>query len=145
MPAGNGYSIGQDSSVVIIDSAGGRLDFSIVTDFDSKENSKTINVEPMSGPMLTDEIPRGWEGSFGLDRGSTKLDDYFATRAATFFATNRLPTAQLFHYLSEADGTTSTWLYSAVTFKLSEAGKWAGADQVKQKVAFMASTKVRVS
>ena len=145
MPTGNGFSIGQDNSVVLIDSILGRVDFSIVTDFDVKETSKTVSVMPMSGPELRDEIPQGWEGSFGVDRATTAVDDYFATRAATFFATGRLPLIKMYQYIQEVNGTTSTWECNGVSLKLGDGGKFAGAEVVKQKISWFASTRIRIA
>lgn len=146
MPTANGYNIGQDNSVIIQDSLQGRVSFSIVTDFDDKEQSKTTKVVPMNGAALQDEIPELWEGSFSVDRASSGVDDYFATRAATFYATGMLPSVTMFRFVTEV-GTNakSTWQYSKCSLKLSDGGKWAGGEVVKQKISFTASTKVRVS
>ena len=145
MPTANGYNIGQDNSVIVIDSIQGRQDWSIVTDFDDKEASKSTKVVPMNGPAMQDEIPEMWEGSFSVDRASTAVDDYFAARAATFYTTGAVSSATMYRTITEVGtGSKSTWLYSKVSFKLADGGKWAGGEVVKQKINFTASTKVRV-
>ena len=147
MPTANGYNIGQDNSVIVIDSIQGRQNWSIVTDFDDKEVTKTTKITPMSsGPALQDEIPEMWEGSFSVDRASSGVDDFFAARAATFYATGQLSNATLYRTIT-AVGTNnkSVWQYGKVSFKLADGGKWAGGEVVKQKINFAASTKVRVS
>ena len=145
MPAGNGYSIGQDNSIVLIDSVQGRITFPIVTDFDVRETSKTVSVQPMSGPELRDELPQGWEGSFGVDRASTAVDDYFTTRASTYFATNTLSVVTMYQYVTETNGSTSCWECTGCTFKLADGGKFAGPETVKVKISWYASRRVRVS
>ena len=145
MPAGNGYSIGQDNSIVLIDSVQGKIVFPIVTDFDVRETSKTVSVQPMSGPELRDELPQGWEGSFGVDRASTSVDDYFTTRAATYFATNTLSVVTMYQYITEVNGSTSCWECTGCTLKLSDGGKFAGPETVKVKISWYASRRVRVS
>ena len=146
MPTANGYNIGQDNSIVLIDSIQGRVDFTIVTSFDDKEMSKTTKVVPMNGPALQDEIPELWEFSFEVDRASSAVDDYFATRAATFYATGKLSTLTLYRYVNEVGSTAkSVWQYSKCSLKLGDGGKWSGGDVVKQKISGTASTKTRVS
>lgn len=146
MPTANGYNIGQDNSIVLIDSIQGRINFTIITDFDDKEMSKTTKVVPMNGPALQDEIPELWEFSFSIDRASSGVDDYFAARAATFYATGQLPSVTLYRYVTEVGtNTKSVWQYSKCSLKLGDGGKWAGGDVVKQKISGTASTKVRVS
>ena len=138
------YNIGQDSSVVITDTIFGRLDLKIITSFDSHEMTATTKVRPMRGPSLQDEIPEGWEGSFEIDRGTSSLDDYISRRASTFYATNTLSTATLYHYVDEVGGGRSVFEYTRVTFKLSDAGKYHGGEVVKQKVSFFASERKKV-
>lgn len=145
MPTANGYNIGQDNSIIVTDSIQGRQNWSIVTDFDDKEMSKTTKVTPMNGPALQDEIPELWEGSFSVDRASSGVDDFFATRAANFYATGQLSNATMYRTITEVGTNKSVWQYGKVSFKLSDGGKWAGGEVVKQKINFTASTKVRIS
>jgi hypothetical protein len=145
MPTENGYNIGQDNRIVIVDSVQGRIDFTIQTSFDSHEVTATTKVRPMRGPALQDEIPEGWEGSFDIDRASAALDTYIAKRAQIFYATNQLSTASMYQYVDEVGGGRSVFEYTRVTFKLGDAGKYGGGEVVKQKVSFFASERRKVA
>ncbi len=144
MPTGNGYSLGSDNSVVIIGGTG-RIDLRIIIEFESKQMTKTTKVDPMQGPPLQDEVPMGWEMSFGFVRSGTALDDLFTTAEAVFYTTGILSNVTVFQYVTEQGGTQSCWQYDRVSLKLTEGGAWKGGEDVKMKVAGFASTKKRVS
>ena len=144
MPTGNGYSLGSDNSVVIIGPSG-RIDLRIVTEFESKQMTQAVKVKPMNGPPLQDEVPEGWELSFGFVRSGTALDDLFTSAEAAFYVTGVLNNVTVFQYVTEQGGTQSCWQYDRVSLKLTEGGTWKGGEDVKMKVAGFASTKKRVS
>ena len=60
MPTGNDYSLGSDNSVVIIGGTG-RIDLRIITDFESKQITKSTKVDPMNGPPMQTRCL--WDGS----------------------------------------------------------------------------------
>ena len=48
------------------------------------------------------------------------------------------------NYVTETDGSTSTYQYDNVIFRLSNAGTWKGDSSVKQKLEFFAIRRRRV-
>ena len=50
----------------------------------------------------------------------------------------------MYQYVSETDGSTSTYQYDNVTFKLASAGLWKGDASVKQKLEYFATRRRRV-
>jgi len=148
MPTANGYNIGSDSKVVVI-GPNGRIDMKLVTEFEVKQQTKAVKVEPLNGPPLQDEIPRGWDGSFSIDRASAALDTYFSQTEAAFYSGAVLPNATMFQTINEYTGTSvpsqSQWRYDNVSLKLIDAGSYKAADAVKQKVQFFASRRTRIS
>ena len=67
------------------------------------------------------ELPKGWEGSFEVERGNSAVDDFIAAAENQFYAGNgRVPTGTLYQYVTETDGITSTYQYDSVVFKLVE-------------------------
>ena len=46
--------------------------------------------------------------------------------------------------VSRLDGSTSTYQFDGVVFKLTNAGTWKGDQSVKQKLEFFATTRKRV-
>jgi hypothetical protein len=50
----------------------------------------------------------------------------------------------MYQYISEPDGSTSTYQYENVSFRLSSAGQWKGDSSVRQKLEFFAARRRRI-
>lgn len=141
--ASNGFTLGRNCQVVVIGPQG-RVDFTHVTAFESKQLTNPVRIARMDGTQLGADIPKGWEGSFEVERGSSSVDDMIATFEANYFAAGSLPTGTLYQYVTEVDGSTSTYQFDGSVFKLTNAGTWKGDQSVKQKLEFFATTRTRV-
>jgi hypothetical protein len=142
MPS-NAFSVGRDCQLVVMGPFG-RIDLTHVTGFDSHQLTTPIRIDRIDGTQLGAELPKGWEGSFELERGSSSVDDFIAKTEAAYLSGTAVPTGTLYQYVQEVDGSTSTYQYNGVVFKLSQAGSWRGDQSVKQKLDFFATTRVRV-
>lgn len=140
----NTFNIGRDTSLVLIAPTGARVDLSLVTGFQAKQNVHSLRVRPLTGPTQGADIPDGWDGSFEIERGSSTADDLFAQIESGFWATGTLGIGQIFQYVNEVNGSTSTYQYDGVTMHLSNAGDWKSDATVKETIAFFASTRKRV-
>jgi hypothetical protein len=138
------FNLGRDSSVVVIAPTGQRIDFSIVTGFDAKQTVHQLRIKPLTGPPQGVDIPDGWTGSFEIERGSSAADDLFSSIEQGFWATGALGIGQIFQYIQEVNGSTSTYQYDGVAMHLSDAGSYKADASVKQTIAFFASTRKRV-
>jgi hypothetical protein len=141
--ASNMFSIGRDCQLVVMGPFG-RIDLTHVTGFESHQVTASVRVDRIDGVLLAAELPKGWDGGFELERGSSAVDDFIAAIEAAFFAGNAVSTATLYQYVSETDGSTSTYQYSNAVFKLPQAGVWRGDTSVKQRLEFYASTRQRM-
>jgi hypothetical protein len=63
---------------------------------------------------------------------------------ATFINGQNVAAGTLYQYVTEPDGSTSTYQYTGVVFKLTLAGTWRGDSSVKQRLEFFASQRLRV-
>jgi hypothetical protein len=50
----------------------------------------------------------------------------------------------MYQYVTEADGSVSTYQFSGVVFKLANAGTWKGDAAVRQKLEFFATQRQRI-
>jgi hypothetical protein len=50
----------------------------------------------------------------------------------------------MYQYVTETDGSVSTYQYDNVIFRLSNAGSWKGDNSVKQKLEFFAVRRRRI-
>jgi len=141
--ATNTFSVGRDCQLVVIGPAG-RVDLTHVTGFDARQMTHAVRVDRLDGATLAAELPKGWEGSFELERGSPAVDDFIAAMEARFHAGGAVKPGTLYQYVLETDGATSTYQYDGVVFRLANAGAWRGDAAVKQKLEFFATRRKRV-
>jgi hypothetical protein len=139
----NAFSLGRDTQLVII-APSGRIDLTYVTGFESRQMTQPIRIDRLDGTQMAAELPKGWEGSFDLERGSSAVDDFIAATEQSFYTSGQLPTSTLYQYVTEADGSISTYQYDGAVFKLAAAGAWRGDAAVKQKLEFFAARRIRV-
>jgi hypothetical protein len=137
------FSIGRDCQLVVIGPAG-RVDLSYVTAFDSRQVTQPVRVDRLDGVQMATELPKGWEGSFEVERGSSAVDDFIAAAEVAYRTTGALPYGMVYQYVNEPDGSTSTYQYDGVAFRLVNAGIWRGDAAVKQKLEFFAASRVRL-
>ena len=137
------FSVGRDCQLVVMGPTG-RVDLSHVTGFESRQITHPIRVDRLDGTQMATELPKGWEGNFEIERGTSSVDDFIAAAENQFFTSGRVAPGTLYQYVTEPDGSTSTYQYDGVVFKLTSAGAWKGDASVKQKLEFFATRRRRV-
>jgi hypothetical protein len=142
MPS-NAFSVGRDCQLVVMGPFG-RVDLTHVTGFESRQVTAPVRIDRIDGTQLAAELPKGWDGFFELERGSAAADDFIAKVEAAFNAGSAVPAGTLYQYVSETDGSVSTYQYDGVAFKFAQAGVWRGDQSVKQRLEFYASTRRRI-
>ncbi len=148
MPANN-FSTGRDCQLVVIGpaaggAAGARVDLTHVTGFESRQMTHPIRIDRLDGVHMAAELPKGWEGHFDLERGSSAADDFIAGIEQAWHTQGLLQGATLYQYINEADGSTSTYQFEAAVFKMANAGSWKGDAPVRQRLDFFASRRKRI-
>jgi len=148
MPA-NTFSTGRDCQLVVIGpanagQAGARIDLTHVTGFESRQMTHPVRIDRLDGVHLAAELPKGWEGHFDLERGSPAADDFIAGIEQAWHTQGLIQGATLYQYISESDGSTSTYQFEAAVFKLTNAGAWKGDAPVRQRLDFFASRRKRI-
>jgi len=137
------FSIGKDTQLVVM-GPNGRVDLSHVTAFESRQLTQSVRVSRIDGVQLGAELPRGWEGSFEIERGNSVLDDFMSASEQQHFDGQLSPPATMYQYVTETDGSVSTYQYDGAVFRFANAGIWKGDAAVKQKLEFFASRRRRV-
>lgn len=141
--SGSMFSVGRDCQVVVL-GAYGRIDLEHVTGFEARQLTASIRVDRIDGVQLGAELPKGWDGTFELERGNSVVEDFIAHLEADFHAGSSPAPGTLYQYIAESDGSTSTYQYDNVVFRLASAGVWRGDASVKQRLEFFGSTRRRV-
>lgn len=137
------FSVGRDTQLVVM-GPNGRVDLEHVTAFESHQLTQSVRVSRLDGTQLGTELPKGWEGSFELERGNSVVDDFIAATEQTYFNGGSASVSTMYQYVNETDGSTSTYQYDNVTFKLANAGIWKGDSSVRQKLEFFGARRRRV-
>ncbi len=137
------FSIGRDTQLVVM-GANGRVDLSHVTGFESRQITSPVRISRLDGTQLGTELPKGWEGSFEVERGTSALDDFISDLEQSFFSGGGPQPGTMYQYITETDSSVSTYQFDGVVFKLASAGAWKGDASVKQKLEFYATRKRRI-
>jgi hypothetical protein len=137
------FSIGRDTQLVVM-GPNGRVDLSHVTGFESRQITNPIRVSRLDGTQLAAELPKGWEGSFDVERGTSVLDDFISGVEQNYYNGARVSSGTMYQYITEVDSSVSTYQFDGVVFKLASAGAWKGDASVKQKLEFYATRKRRI-
>jgi hypothetical protein len=139
----NAFSIGRDCQLVVIGPQG-RVDLTYVSGFESRQVTQPVRLDRLDGVPMGAELPKGWEGSFEVERGTSAVDDFIALAEQRFFNQGAMPAGTVYQYVTEVDGSISTYQYNGVVFKLANAGAWKGDASVKQKLEFFATQRKRL-
>jgi hypothetical protein len=137
------FSVGRDTQLVVMGPSG-RMDLEHVTSFESRQLTQSVRVSRLDGTQLGVELPKGWEGSFELERGNSVVEDFIASAELAYFTSGTSGIITMYQYINETDGSTSTYQYANVTFKLVNAGIWKGESSVKQKLEFFGVSRIRI-
>jgi hypothetical protein len=137
------FSIGRDTQLVVM-GPNGRVDLSHVTGFESHQITSPVRISRLDGTQLAAELPRGWEGSFEVERGTSALDDFISVIEQDFYNGGGAPSGTMYQYITETDSSVSTYQFDGMVFKLASAGAWKGDSSVKQKLEFYATRKRRI-
>jgi hypothetical protein len=137
------FSIGRDTQLVVMGPLG-RVDLTHVTGFESRQLTQSVRVSRLDGTHLGAELPKGWEGSFEVERGSSVVDDFIAAAEQQYYNGGSTSSGTMYQYIAETDGSTSTYQYDGVSFRLVNAGTWKGDASVKQKLEFFATRRQRI-
>lgn len=143
------FDTGKQCTLVLIGpgatpGATSRVDLPNITGFDCKQATVNVKVDKLDGIQLNAELPKGWTGSFDLERGSSAVDDLFARIEDQWLAAGTYTAGTIYQYVDEADGSSSTYQFDNVALKLDEAGNWKSDQSVKQRISFMANRRRRI-
>jgi hypothetical protein len=143
MPVNN-FSVGKDVSLDIIGPTG-PVRFNLITGFTAKPDTSDAKVKGLDGVTRHVLFPDGWIGSFDIERQDSGIDDYFAQLEANFYAGLNQSSVTLMETITEVSGAVTQYRFTGVLLKLEDAGDWKGDATVKQRIAFMASRRIKVA
>jgi len=138
------FSTGNDCRLVLIMGIIGRVELKHVIGFSASQIIKPLTVSRLNNTPLFKDIPGGWQGDFSLDRGDHTADDLASILEQMYWSGQRLPSGQIYQYISEPDSSTTTWLYDNATLNLANAGSWSQDSTVKQTIPWKSGRRRKV-
>ena len=138
------FSIGRNTRVVFRWN-GTRVELPSVTSFTSRQATVALNSAPLNSQPETFQVPNGWTGTVQCQRTNDNLDVLIADTEAAFWSAGTITNGTLYQYITEPDGSTTTWQYTNVSIVLDAAGSWSNDSMVMQSFNFTASQKVEIS
>lgn len=146
MPAINDFNIGRNVNVVVQHplATGGRLDLTIVTSFQATANTKDLTVDGLDGINRSRMLPQHWDIVISIDRASSALDDFAAALDNAYYTAGSVPAGTVYQYVTEMDGSQSTYQYDDVVFRINSSGEWKGDGPITQQLMGRCSRRRRV-
>lgn len=141
----NGYSVGRDVTLDIVDATGALVRPSIATGFSSKQITTDRDVQRLDGQNDGLYLPKGWSGDFDYERQNSVLEDYIVSIEASYYAGANLSPLTITETIRENNGAVTQYRYTGVQIKLDDSGAWKGDDTVKQKLAWTATRRQKIS
>lgn len=138
------YNVGRDCRVILVYN-GKRIKLPSVTGFQSQQQTNRLSSSPLNDIPKFFDVPNGWSGGFDFQRDNSGADDLFAEIEGGFWSAGTMITGNIYQYVTEADGTTSTYEYVGATIRLSNAGNWRSEAIVTQHIDFVASIRNKIS
>lgn len=140
---GNTYTIGRNCQVILLWS-GVRVDLRDVTGFSAMQEVKHQRADPLNSTPVEFTTPAGWRGQFQVDRGNSAVDDLIASIEAAFWSAGTIGSGTIYQYVTEPDGSLSTYEFTGVSLVLTSAGNFQADAIVKQTIGFFASQRVKM-
>src|ERR1700756_5408619 len=96
------FSVGRDTQLVVVGPAG-TIDLAHVTAFESRQVTQSVRVNRLDGSQMGMELPKGWEGSFELERGDSVVEDFIAAAEQSYYGGTMGTSSAMYQYVSETD------------------------------------------
>ena len=138
----NTYTIGRNCQVILF-WGGSQVDLADVTGFAAQQEVKHQRADPLNSTPIEFTTPSGWRGQFEVDRGSSAIDDLVVSIESAFWSAGTIGSGTIYQYISEPDGSQSTYEFTGVSLVLSNAGNYQADNIVRQTIGFFASQRVK--
>lgn len=144
MSAVSQFTVGRDGTLVLM-LPSGQLSLNY-TSFEVQQQTHAVMSRPVNSPTIPAELPDHWTAKFGIDRNSSALEDTIAATEATYWAGGNagLNGITIYQYVNETDGSTSAYMLTGCTLKLSDAGSYKQDAIVAQTLDVVASQRVKI-
>ena len=124
---------------------GANLALTNITKFDSKQNTEKETSKPLNSKPIFAHTPNGFTGTITFDRVDATIDTFFAQMEATYWANGLTFNGNITTYITELNGTTTQWLYSAASMTLSDAGSYESQKKITMRIDFESADREQIT
>ncbi|GCE82505.1 hypothetical protein [Komagataeibacter diospyri] len=138
------FNIGRDCRVVLVYD-GSRVDLPTITGFTVQQRTHQLTSNPLNDMPMFYDVPGGWSGQFTFQRDGAGADDLFTAIESGFWSAGTVVLGSIYQYLTECDGSLSTYEFVGASLQLSDAGHYQSEMLVSQTITFAARARNRIS
>lgn len=139
----DGLTSGQSSTVTWTDIDGNKK-FEILESFTFRENSNISDETAIDGVTRHPKFYMGWHGSAVYQRGSSALDDYFASQERNYYLGGDQINMTITQTIKEVNGSTTQWQFTGVVLMMEDGGSFSGTAIVKQSISWKANRRMKL-
>jgi hypothetical protein len=130
----NAFSVGKDITGILVSQTGVQVDLPHLTGVHFTPQYDTFKSKPLDGPTRQFDLPDGHQFSLKFDREDDSLDSFFAMIETAYWAVGGfVPTFTLYFYITERNGTQTTFEFSEVTVQYKP-GEWKSGAPVSGSI-----------
>lgn len=139
----NDFNVGSDTTLsLIVD--GQILRSAILTSFEARQITASLDSTGIDGVNRYDEIEKGWEGTLEYDRADSILDDFFAAKEAARYNGMPKPHISITETTTNVDGSVVKYRYPRCALKFDSIGARKGDSKVEPKVGWKSGRRIKV-
>ncbi|RFD18710.1 hypothetical protein DY926_15135 [Komagataeibacter melaceti] len=138
------FNVGRDCRVVLVYN-GSRIKLPTVTGFQAQQQTHRLMSMPLNDMPSFYDTPNGWSGGFDFQRDNSGADDLFAAIEGGFWEAGTMILGSVYQYVTECDGTSTTYEFMGATIRLTNAGHYQSENIVTQHIDFMARIRNKIS
>jgi hypothetical protein len=138
------FSVGFDSSWVVIAPNGTRLDLTGLVDVKWTRRYKTVPHDPLTGPPQERSLPAGHELMLTAERTNAALEQLASQIEQGWWASGSADSGtstngSAFLYFNNPDGSQTTHQFSGASLSFPDGGNYVTEGAVKQTIRIFAS------
>lgn len=139
-----GISTGKDIVLNFQDS-NGQAEFCRVKSFTSSQMTTNIESQALDGINRPFNIPKGWKGSFDMERTSSATEDYIAYLEGLYYSGQNQPYITITETITEQNSFITQYQYVNCVLVFDDTGTRTADNYITQKVSFTASQRNKLS
>ena len=135
------FNIGSDCQVVV-NGPFGEIELDNETQFSADPVSQILSVDKLDGTVEGRTVHRNWKGTISTIRSDSTVDDLAQKISDSIRTGVPVPNGSIQQVVHNVgDGTSSTYLFTDVSFNVTALGDYQNSKEVRQGIAWQAKSR----